>query len=139
MLLTGKKLLLTSLVLILLTKLVNACSYLPESKEQVLRKLAERDFSVKIYFYSTIFFIIANLALFFVRGRKDYWLPITMVAVGIISAPITLFAGVFDMCGDTLIKGLQINFFIFMTFLLFQLCLWADRTRLQYKKTINLQ
>jgi hypothetical protein len=134
MLLTGRKFLLTSLVLVFTTKLVNACDYLPEFKEQYFREAAEKDFNVKLYFFSAVFFIIANLALFFVRGKKDYWVPLTMVAIALISAPITLFSGIVDMCGDSFVKGMRINFFIFLVFLIYQLLLWATRTSLQFKR-----
>src|SRR5215203_6769552 len=103
MLFTDKRLLLANLVLVLLTKFVNACSYLPESEELYLQNLAERNFNIKLYFFSSIFLILANFVLFFARGKKDYWLLVTIIIVTFISAPITLFAGAIDMCGDTIV------------------------------------
>lgn len=133
--LTGRKFLLTSLVFVLSTKLVNACETAPEFKEQVLRELAERDFNVKLYFFFAVFFIIANLILFFVRDKKDYWLPLTMVAIALISAPVTLMSGLADICsGDTLVKAMRVNFFIFLAFLVYQLLLWAARTGFRFKR-----
>jgi surface polysaccharide O-acyltransferase-like enzyme len=134
MLLTGKKLWLTSLVLILSTKLVNACSIEPESNEQVLKQLAERDFSVKIYFFFTVLLIAANIALFFVRKKNDYLLGFAIILTALISAPITMFSIVTDSCGDSIVEDLRINFYIFLSFLVFQVCLWLKRAGLRFNQ-----
>ena len=96
MLLKGKNVLLTSLVLILSTKLVNACSIEPESNEQVLKQLAERDFNVKIFFFFTVLLIAANIALFFYRKKHDYLLGFAIILTALISAPITMFSIIND-------------------------------------------
>ena len=134
MLLTGKGFLLTSLVLISTTKLVNACDYAPGFKGQIIKQLAERDFSVKAYFFAAVFLIVANIVVFFVRKKNDYLLPFAIILTAFISAPITLRSLLTDTCGNTIVKDLQINFYIFLGFLIFQLCLWLKRTDVRFNK-----
>jgi hypothetical protein len=134
MLLTGRKFLLTSLVLIFTTKLVNACDYAPEFKDQIIKQLAERDSSVKLYFFAAVFLIIANIVIFFVRDKKDYLLPFAILLTAFISAPITFLALLTDTCGNTIVKDLRVNFYIFLGFLIFQLCLWLKRTDVRFNK-----
>ena len=140
---TGKNLLLANLGLVLMTKFASACSYNPEFREQVERQWAEREFNTKLFFFSTIFLITANIVLFFVRNKKYYWLLVTIVLVILFSAPITIIVGAVDMCGDSKATGLQANFVIFMSFFIYQVLLWVNRTSLQFKKgkitTINLR
>ena len=142
MLLTGKRFLLTSLVLISTTKLVNACDYAPGLKEQFIKQLAERDSSVKLYFFAAVFLIVANIVVFFVRNKNDYLLPFAVILTALISAPITLLSLLTDTCGNTIVKDLRINFFIFLGFLVFQFCLWVKRTDVRFNRgeaTINLR
>ena len=103
MLLTGKNLLLTSLVLISTTKLVNACSIAPEFKEQYLRQLADRDFNVKVYFFAAVFLIAANIVLFFVRKKNDYLLGFAIILTALVSVPVTLLSILQDTCGNTIV------------------------------------
>lgn len=140
MLLKGRKLLLTSLVLISTTKLVNACSIAPEFKEQYLKQLAERDFNVNIYFFATVFLIAANIVLFFVRKKNDYLLGFAIILTGLISAPITLLSILQDTCGNTIVANLRINFYIFLSYLVLQVCLWLKDAGLRFnqeKPTVN--
>jgi len=134
MLLTGKNFLLTGLVLILTTKLVNACSIAPEFKDQFLKQLAERDFSVKIYFFATVFLIAANIVLFFVRKKNDYLLGFAIILTALISAPITLLSILQDTCGNTIVENLRINFYIFLGFLVLQVCLWLKNAGLRFNR-----
>ena len=134
MLLTGKNFLLTGLVLILTTKLVNACSIAPEFKEQFLKQLAERDFSVKIFFFATVFLIAANIVLFFVRKKDDYILGFAIILTALISAPITLLSILDDTCGNTIVDDLRINFYIFLSFLVLQVCLWLKSAGLRFDR-----
>jgi hypothetical protein len=137
MLLTGKKLCLASFVLIFTTKLANACDYAPEFKDQFIRQLAERDFRVKIYFFAIILLIAANIVLFFVRKKNDYVLGFAVILTALISAPITMFSIINDTCGNSIVANLRINFYIFLSFLVFQVCLWLKDAglRLNQEKT----
>jgi len=130
-------------MLLMAIKSVSACSYLPEHKEQYLQNLAERDFNVKLYFFSTVFLVIANIILFVIRNKKDYWLLAVIILTIIASIPITLFVGAQDMCGNSIVTGLQANFVVFISFFIYQILLWVNRTSLQFKKgkitTINLR
>lgn len=142
MLLTGKKLVLMSLVWVSTAKLVNACSYSPQFKEQLLKQLAERDFNVKLYFFSIIFLIGANIGVFFARKRNDYLLPFAILLTGLVSAPVTIVSILNDSCGNSIVSSLKINFYIFLGFLIFQGFLWISRTDLRFnrgKTTINFQ
>ena len=134
MLLTGKKICLASLVLIFTTNLANACDYAPEFKEQFLRQLAERDQSVKIYFFFTVLLIAANIALFFVRKKNDYLLGFAIILTALISAPITMFSIITDTCGNSIVSNLRINFYIFLSFLVLQVCLWLKRAGLRFNQ-----
>jgi len=134
MLLTGKKLWLASLVLIFATKLANACDYAPEFKEQFIRQLAERDFRVKIYFFAIILLIAANIVLFFVRKKNDYLLGFAIILTALTSAPITMFSIINDSCGDSIVANLRINFYIFLSFLVFQVCLWLKGKGLRFNR-----
>jgi hypothetical protein len=134
MLLTGKKLLLTSLVLISTTKLVNACEYVPGFKDQIVNQLAERDSNVKLYFFAAVFLIAANIAVFFVRQKHDYLIPFAVILTAFISAPFLFLAILNDSCGNTIVKDLRINFYIFLGFLIFQICLWLKRTDVRFNK-----
>jgi len=134
MLLKSKNVLLTSLVLILSTKLVNACSIVPEFKEQYLKQLAERDLSVKVYFFAAVFLIAANIVLFFVRKKNDYLLGFAIILTALISAPITLFSMLQDTCGNSIVANLRINFYIFLSFLVLQACLWLKGAGLRFKQ-----
>jgi len=134
MLLTGKKLWLASLVLIITTKLANACDYAPEFKEQFLGQLAERDFNVKLYFFLTVLLIVANIVLFFVRKKNDYLVGFAIILTALISAPITIFSIIANSCGNAIVENLRINFFIFLGFLLFQLFLWLSGTGLRFNR-----
>jgi hypothetical protein len=138
----GKRILLTGLVFSSTTKLVNACSYSPEFKDQIIKQLAERDFNVKLYFYASVLLIVANVVVFFVRDKKDYLVPFAVLLAAFISAPITLMTILTDMCGNSIVTGMKINFFIFLGFLAFQICLWANRTDMRFnrgKTTIDLR
>jgi hypothetical protein len=47
-----------------------------------------------------------------------------------------------DTCGDSIVTDLRINFYIFLSFLVFQVCLWVKRTDLRFnrgKTTIDLR
>ena len=138
-----KKLALTNFILLLAIKFVSACDYSPEYKDEYLQILAERDFNVKLFFFSSIFLIAANIVLFFFRNKKDYWLLITIITVVFISVPATFISGFIDMCGDSIVTGLQVNFFVFLSFLTYQILLWVNRTSLQFKRgkitTIDLR
>jgi uncharacterized protein (DUF486 family) len=134
MLLTGKKSCLASLVLIFTTKLANACVYAPELKDQIIRQLAERDFTVKAYFFPVVLLIVANIAMFFVRRKHDYLLGFAIVLTALISAPLTIFSIVNDACGNSIVANLQINFHIFLGFLVLQICLWLKGAGLRFKK-----
>lgn len=134
MLSKGKKFRLAGLVLIFTTKLANACDYAPEFKEQIIRQLAERDFNVKAYFFPTVLLIVANLVLFFVRRKNDYLLAFAIILTALISAPITIFSIINDSCGNTIVANLRINFYIFLGFLVFQVCLWLKRAGLRFNR-----
>jgi hypothetical protein len=134
MLFTGKKLMLASLVLIFTTKLANACSNQPELKEQIIRQLAERNFSVKIYFFAAVLLIAANIALFFYRRKNDYLLGFAIILTALVSAPITIFSIVTDSCGDSIVANMRINFYIFLSFLVLQICLWLKDAGLRFKR-----
>lgn len=134
MLLKSKNFLLTSLVLFSTTKLVNACSIAPEFKEQYLRQLAERDFNVKIYFFAAVLLIAANIVLFFVRKKNDYFLGFAIILTALISAPITLLSILQDTCGDTIVGNLRINFYIFLSFLVLQVCLWLKNAGFRFSQ-----
>jgi hypothetical protein len=134
MLFTGKKLWLASLVLIFTTKLANACEQAPQFKEQILRHLAERDFNVKAYFFATVLLIAANIALFFYRKKHDYLLGFAIILTALISAPITMFSIVNDSCGDSIVANLRINFYIFLSFLVLQVCLWLKDVGLRFSQ-----
>ena len=142
MLLNGKKILLTGLVLVSTTKLVNACTYSPEFKGQIIKQLAERDYYVKIYFFAAVFLIAANIVIFFVRKKNDYLIPFAVILTAFISVPVTLVSLLNDSCGNKIVSDLRINFFIFLGFLVFQVCLWVKRTGLRFnrgKTTLNYQ
>ncbi len=124
----------TSLVLIFTTKLVNACSIAPEFKEQYLKQLAERDFNVKVYFFAVVLLIAANIVLFFVRKKHDYLLGFAIILTGLISAPITLLSILQDTCGNTIVANLRINFYIFLSFLVLQVCLWLKDAGLRFNR-----
>jgi len=134
MLLTGKKLGLASFVLIFTTKLANACDYAPEFKDQFLKQLAERDFNVKIYFFFTVLLIAANIVLFFVRKKHDYLVGFAIILTALISAPLTMFSIINDSCGDSIVANLRINFYIFLSFLVFQVCLWLKDASLRLNR-----
>lgn len=134
MLLTAKNFLLTSLVLFSTTKLVNACSIAPEFKEQALKQLAERDFNVKVYFFAAVLLIAANVVLFFVRKKNDYLLGFAIILTGLISAPITLLSVLQDTCGNTIVANLRTNFYIFLSFLVLQVCLWLKDAGLRFNR-----
>lgn len=120
--------------MIFTTKLANACDYAPEFKEQALKQLAERDFSVKAFFFSTVLLIAANIALFFYRKKNDYMLGFAIILTALISAPITMFSIINDSCGDSIVENLRINFYIFLSFLVFQICLWLKGVGLRFKQ-----
>ena len=134
MLLTIKKLWLASLVLFFTTKLANACSIAPEFKDQYLKHLAERDSSVKLYFFAAVFLIVANIVLFFVRKKNDYFLGFAIILTALVSAALTFFSMLRDTCGDTIVANLRINFYIFLSFLVFQLCLWLKGVGLRFRQ-----
>ncbi len=116
------------------TKLANACDYAPEFKEQILKHLAERDFSVKAYFFATVLLIAANMVLFFVRKKNDYLVGFAVILTALISAPITMFSIINDSCGDSIVGNLRINFYIFLSFLVFQVCLWLKDASLRFNR-----
>ena len=116
------------------TKLVNACSIAPENKEQYLKQLAERDSSVKLYFFAAVLLIAANIVLFFVRKKNDYFLGFAIILTALVSAPITLLSILQDTCGNTIVANLRINFYIFLSFLVFQLCLWLKGAGLRFNR-----
>jgi hypothetical protein len=134
MLLTAKNFLVTSLVLFSATRLVNACSIAPEFKEQALKQLAERDFNVRIYFFAAVFLIAANIVLFFVRKKHDYLLGFAIILTALISVPITLLSLLQDSCGNTIVANLRINFYIFLSFLVLQVCLWLKDAGLRFNR-----
>lgn len=134
MLLTGKKIWLASLVLIFTNRLANACSVESEFKEQALKHLAERDSSVKAYFFLTVLLIAANIALFFYRKKNDYILGFAIIVTALISATLTFFSLLRDTCGDTIVGNLRVNFYIFLGFLVFQVCLWLKGVGLRFKQ-----
>jgi len=132
--LTGKKFSLASLVLIIMTKLANACDYAPQFKDQILRQLSERDFNVKVYFFFTVLLITANIVLFFVRNKNDYVIGFAIILTALISAPMTIFSIINDSCGDSIVRNLRINFYIFLSFLVFQVCLWLKNAGLRFNR-----
>ncbi len=134
MFLKSKNFLLTSLVLISTTKLVNACSIIPEFKEQALIQLAERNFYVKVYFFAAVLLIAANIVLFFVRKKNDYLLGFAIILTALISAPVTLLSILQDPCGNTIVVNLRINFYIFLGFLVLQVCLWLKDAGLRVNR-----
>lgn len=123
-----------SLVLIFTTKLANACDYAPEFKEQVLKQLTERDASVKLYFFAVVLLIAANIVLFFVRKKNDYLLGFAIILTALVSAIVTFFSMLRDTCGNTIVGHLRINFYIFLGFLVFQVCLWLKGAGLRFKQ-----
>lgn len=126
-----KKLALINLILLLAVKSISACDH-PNYVEIINENLYYR----KLYFYSSVFLIIANFLLFFVRKQHDYAVLVIIIISTIIAAMVT-FAGAIISgadCGDGLraFLGLDLIYFILLT--VFHLGLWLGKGNLRFSK-----
>lgn len=125
MIATGRKILLTILASASMTKIVNACSVAVDPTNPTYDPIAENNFYGAIYFYSSIFLILAIIVSYFLSGRKTLWFVIVTITSVILMIPILFVFGImFQDCGHTSL-GIIKWYFLFLLFLFtFQIVSW---------------
>jgi len=126
-----KKLAATNLMLLIAIKTVTACSY--DANTPNVDLIAEISFYSKIYFLSTVFLILANVALFSFRKQKDYLMLILIIATAFMMILLTSFGVLLEEC-SFLRNTLKWEFIIFLTIFCFQIGLWVSNSSLRINK-----
>lgn len=125
MLATGRKILLTILASGSMTKIVNACSFIPDPNNLNYDPTAENNFYVGIFIYLSIFLFSAIVLLFFLSGRKNIRFVVTAIISVILMIPLTFVFGVILAgCGDNLVSVISIYFLFLLCLFIFQIVSW---------------
>jgi hypothetical protein len=131
-----KKLALTNLMLLTAIKSVSACSVAVDPNNPNYDPIAENNFYGAIYFYSSIFLILAIIVSYFLSGRKRLWFVIVTITSVFLMIPILFVFGIMlKGCGNISL-GIIKWYFIFLLFLFtFQIVSWIIRKR-RLKETL---
>ena len=118
-----------------MTEIVNACSVSIDPNNPNYDPIAENNFYGAIYFYSSIFLILAILVSFFLFGRKRIWFVIVALASVFLMIPIIFVFGIMlQDCGNMSL-GIIKWYFVFLLFLfIFQIVSWIKLRRKSMEK-----
>ena len=118
---------LTILALFVSVKIVSACSVDANSN---FDPIAENNFYSGIYFFSSIFLIVAIIVSWFLRGRKGDWLVhITVISVFLMIPLTFIFAVIAQDCGYLVLKTLRAEFIFFLLLFALQIISWIIQRR----------
>jgi hypothetical protein len=117
------------LVLLISAKIVSACSVVSGATSPDV----ENYFYTKIYFFSSIFLILAIIVTYFLRGRKSDWLMHTTVMSIFVMIPLTFVSALIAQdCGDLVTTVLRYEFIFFLLLFVIQVISWImQRSKLK--------
>lgn len=133
-----KKLALMNLIVLIAIKSVSACEYFNYGNDpNYVDPPTENAFYSKLYFFSLVFLIIANLFLFFKRNQNDYLVLAIIIISIVIATPLTLGAALISGadCGDTLRELLKWDLIYFLLLTALQVGLWWCKRGLRLTRT----
>ena len=132
-----KKLALTSLMFLIATKSVSACSYLAGLKKSFPETMAVVDYYSGIYFLSSFSLILGNFAIFYLRKQKDYLFLFSLIFTIVVWILLVFFGALLEECSFQ-ISALKWGSIVFLPFMILQIGLWITKTRLHLPNNLNL-
>lgn len=128
-----KKLALTSLMFLITTKSVSACSYLAGFKKPFPETMAVVNYYSGIYFLLSFSLILANFAIFYLRKQKDYFFLFLLIPTIAVWILLAFFGVLLEECSFQ-ISALKWGSIVFLPFLVLQIGLWIMKRGLHIEK-----